>query len=667
MAYNHYRIPNLKDVVDLFSDLIGKLNTKFTAITTAINGKKASGASNTTAPSDKIQILKKLELDSDGNIVKGTGHTEYQQIAGPTPVDNEEHTSAYPGIVCLQDIIHDDEENDTNAVTPHAVSEAIKGFSSFVDASWILEKCDNYEPGVHTLIADIDGEGADEFTEFQKVMTAIQNYELVIGINADGTWVGTGYLSYDPHYPGATWIPLGLIFADKNVQNNYRLTFFSVSASPSPNIGYEYTEIEDSSTVAWSDITGKPDIPVIKHFPYQGTEHETDTLRLVGDGYYGTKVYCRDSTHGSNNDQLLGVLPPEPTHSGGLALMTDSQGRYQWQSPWPAYDPATDGGKVLMLTPHAAGGGNVYPDWTNNFAKGKWPIDVTDMTGAEALTYIENSNYLTYIHFSNSAKSVAFITGHESWSQGTVAGGTYYEYSTVFDGLLYSKRLKVGSNISHELIRTWMNEIVMPLRLHLNYAEFRYDGDHERGSTTYNDYSINGLMNNSNNIIDITSSDLPNDVPHGFITVNPPELYTSLGYNFDYDFTITIRNNSGHSFTTCGIEMSFAKPEILTENATVVSRTFMGNKKTSTNPRYPSGNNKPLVADVGSGSTYVMLEAITNYGGNPQNYDGVWVTHDVTDVTVEKTRSLNITNSTTRWAQIRVHGGLYSVHYFEGS
>jgi len=665
MAYNHYRIPNLKDVVDLFSDLIGKLNTKFTAIATAINGKKASGASNTTAPSDKIQILKKLELDSDGNIVKGTGHTEYQQIASPTSVDNEEHTSAYPGIVCLQDIIHDDEDNDTNAVTPHAVSEAIKGFSSFVDASWILDKCDNYDPGIHTLIADIDGAGADEFAEFQSVMTAIQNYELVIGINADGTWVGTGYLSYDPHYPGATWIPLGLIFADKNVQNNYRLTFFTVNASPSPSIGYEYTLIEDSSTVDWTDIENKPDIPVIKHFPYQGTEHETDTLRLVGDGYYGTKVYCRDSTHGSNNDQLLGVLPPEPTHSGGLALMTDSQGKYTWQSPWPAYNPATDGGKVLMLTPHAAGGGNVYPDWTNNFAKGKWPIDVTNMTGAEAFSYIEDSNYLTYIHFSNSAKSVAFITGHESWSQGTIAGGIYYEYSTIFDGVMYSKRLRVGTNISQELIRTWMNEIAVPLRLLKNTTtSFTYDGEVTYETGTYSAYSVSGLRNNSNNILEITPSMLPNDVAHGIVTINPPDLYTSLGYNFDYDFTLTIRNKSGHTLTTCEMKIEFAKPEIMSETVTSASRSYMNITKNSTNPNYPSNFNKPLVADAYSGTTYVKIADVP---ANPAtSYDGVWVVHDTYNTQADYTRSLSISSSTTRWAQVRFHGGLYSIHYFEG-
>lgn len=351
MAKTDKNILNIGKLYDILSQIKTKISERFTSVDTAIAGRKASGGSSVTN-SYNTKTLKKLVLDADGNIVTtGTSKTEFQDIPLATdPASQSSHVSNTQGLVKLQDIINEDEDNTTNAVTPHAVSEAIKGFSSYIDASWILDLCVDYDPDeYHTLFAT----SSELYDQFMDVMQSIRDSKLVIGNNADGTWVGVGDFSADMHYPGAEWVPLVLISSlDPTVQTNYKLSFAYLDGS----IKYKFTTIEFSTEVHWSDIVDPPSITSIVHQEYATSPHDVDTLKFTGDQYYATEVTCDASRH--STPASLGLLVPAPTSSTrkkNNVLKLNSTGQLIWGFPLPSYTANTDSNKVLRVVPNSGG------------------------------------------------------------------------------------------------------------------------------------------------------------------------------------------------------------------------------------------------------------------------------------------------------------------------
>jgi len=120
MAKTDKNIVNIGKLYDILSQIKTKISSRFSAIDTAIAGKKASGASS-ISNSSNLKTLKKLEFDTDGKIVSGTGHTEFQDIGiASTPSAGGVGSSA--GILKLQDKLDSSREN---AVTPNAVKQAL--------------------------------------------------------------------------------------------------------------------------------------------------------------------------------------------------------------------------------------------------------------------------------------------------------------------------------------------------------------------------------------------------------------------------------------------------------------------------------------------------------------------------------------------------------------
>lgn len=573
MAKTDKNILNIGKFYNILSQIKTKISERFTAVDTAISGKKNSGESSITN-NDAIQTIKKIVLDANGNIVSsGTNKTEFQPIANATDPKNESsHISNTQGLVKLQDIINPEETNTTNAVTPHAVSEAIKGFSSYIDASWILvEKCTDYTEGFHELLLN-----NDEYDRFMDVMQSIKDCKLVIGNNADGTWVGTSSLNVnvDMTYPGAEWVPFILISAlDPTVQTNYKLTFTRGNSS----IKYNFSAMEASTEVYWSDIIDHPSIPSIIHQEYKTGPYVVDTLKFAGNQYYSTEVICESSSH--STPKSIGLLVPAPsndTRKNNNVLKLNSTGKLIWGFPLPSYNANTDSNKVLRIVPNSGGD---FKDiaWTDERTKAIL-VDVTDMTADEAGSYCDQYSNGTLPYLIQDYTIMHLSSIDETGSGGSSGSHNYLYYS--FMGFnykhnkTYCKKLTkytftpTGASAPSEISYTWDRQIE---DWYTNFggvnaitpSVYRFGN----ASNSW-DWTIptDSLKNYCENYIHIDNRSYDGEFCHEFLwqsnntggngpfTVDLPKLYGNGQQN---DFTIVIDNESGNDLTIVPFDYAY--------------------------------------------------------------------------------------------------------------
>jgi len=335
MAKTDKNILNIGKLYDILSQIKTKISSRFTDVDTAIAGKKASGASS-ISNSSTLKTLKKLELDADGKIVSGSGHTEFQTI-GSASTPSAGGVGSSKGILKLQDKLDSSREN---AVTPNAVKQALDAFESYIDFKWLLDLVSNHSSSETLIIEDIDN--STNGVKFTNLINAIINKELTLGVDNLGTWVGcSNNSSTQPSINGV----------DQTINLINTGTYIKFTLKNASNKRNLYAQV----------ITN--DFGAITHFPYRDTEHNVKKLKFdASTGKNAAEAIC---TYGNSNTQhIIGILPPSPsTMTEGLFLGINSSQNFAWQSPYPAFNSPSDNSKVLRLAPVTQGSNTLEPKW----------------------------------------------------------------------------------------------------------------------------------------------------------------------------------------------------------------------------------------------------------------------------------------------------------------